>query len=119
MTNTAIRRTTSALVAALFVAVGAAVTVAPAHADPVYDQKFIDYLDKWGVPYANRTEIIRVAKQFLSRYLSPGRFDLEGRIQPHEEGRLDADTEASSKPQSRRTVQVLEVIGSFVLLPAR
>jgi hypothetical protein len=60
----AFRRTTSALVAALFVAVGAAVSVAPAHADPVYDQKFIDYLDKEGVPYENRTEIIRVAKQF-------------------------------------------------------
>jgi len=34
MTNTAIRRTTSALVAALFVAVGAVVSIAPAYADP-------------------------------------------------------------------------------------
>lgn len=64
MTNTVFRRTTSALVAAFFVAVGAAVSVAPAHADPVYDQKFIDYLDKKGVPYKNRTDVIRVAKQF-------------------------------------------------------
>jgi hypothetical protein len=63
MTNTAIRRTTSALVAALFMAVGA-VSVAPAHADPVYDQKFIDYLDKKGVPYKNATDAIRTAKQF-------------------------------------------------------
>ena len=38
MTNTAIRRTTGALVAAVFVAVGGAVSVAPAaHADPAYD----------------------------------------------------------------------------------
>jgi Protein of unknown function (DUF732) len=64
MTNTAIRRAAGASVAALFVAVVGAVAVAPAHADPVYDQKFIDYLDKKGVPYKNRTEIIRVAKQF-------------------------------------------------------
>jgi hypothetical protein len=64
MTNSAIRRTTGALVAALFVAIGAAVSVAPAHADPVYDEKFLDYLDKKGVPYKNKTEIIRVAKQF-------------------------------------------------------
>jgi hypothetical protein len=42
MTNSAIRRTTGALVAALFVAIGGAVSVAPAHADPVYDEKFLD-----------------------------------------------------------------------------
>jgi Protein of unknown function (DUF732) len=64
MTNTVFRRTASALVAALFVTVGAAVSVAPAHADPVYDRKFIDYLDKKGVPYKDRTDMIRVAKQF-------------------------------------------------------
>jgi hypothetical protein len=64
MTNTAIRRTASTAIAALFVAVGAAVTVAPAHADPVYDEKFLNYLDQKGVPYKNKTEIIRVAKQF-------------------------------------------------------
>jgi len=64
MTNTAIRRTTSALVAGLFMAVGAAVSVAPAHADPVYDQKFIDYLNQKGVPYKNETDAIRTAKQF-------------------------------------------------------
>lgn len=64
MTNTAIRRTASAAIAALFVAVGAAISVAPAHADPVYDQKFLDYLDKKGVPFSNRTAIIRAAKQF-------------------------------------------------------
>ncbi len=64
MTNTAIRRITGALVAALFVAVGSAVSVAPAHADPVYDQKFIDYLEQKGVPYKNETAVIRTAKQF-------------------------------------------------------
>ena len=60
----AIRRTTSALVAALFVAVGAAVSVAPAHADPVYDQKFIDYLDKHGLRYKSRTDVSRLSKPF-------------------------------------------------------
>jgi hypothetical protein len=64
MTNTAIRRSTGTLVAALFVAVGAAVSIGPAHADPTYDQQFIDYLDKHNVPYKSRTAAIRVAKQF-------------------------------------------------------
>ena len=64
MTYTAIRRSTGTLVAALFVAIGGAVSVAPAYADPVYDQKFIDYLDQKGAPYKNRTDIIRTAKQF-------------------------------------------------------
>ena len=64
MTKTAIRRTTGTLAAALFVAAGGAVSVAPAHADPVYDQKFLDYLDAKGVPFENKTGIIRTAKQF-------------------------------------------------------
>ena len=64
MTNTAIRRTAGAAVAALIVAAGAAVSVAPAHADPVYDQNFIDYLNQSGVPFKNRTDAIRTAKQF-------------------------------------------------------
>jgi hypothetical protein len=64
MTNTAIRRAAGAAVAALFVAVGGTLSVAPAHADPVYDQKFLDYLDAKGVPFKNKTEVIRLAKQF-------------------------------------------------------
>ncbi len=64
MTTTVVRRTATAALAGLFLAVGAAVAVAPAHADPVYDQQFIDRLDKKGVPYKNRTEAIRTAKQF-------------------------------------------------------
>jgi Protein of unknown function (DUF732) len=58
MTNTAIRRT---------------VSVAPAHADPVYDQNFYDenfydqnftdYLNQSGVPFKNRTDAIPTAKQ--------------------------------------------------------
>ena len=54
MTTTVIRRTATAALAGLFLAVGAAVAVAPAHADPVYDQQFINRLDKKGVPYKNR-----------------------------------------------------------------
>jgi hypothetical protein len=72
MTNTAIRRTTSALVAALFVAVGSAVSMAPAHADPPNDQQFIDFLDKKGVPYQNKTDVIRTAKQFCLDYSRQG-----------------------------------------------
>jgi tellurite resistance protein len=72
MTNTAIRRTTSALVAALFLAVGAAVSIAPAHADPAYDQQFIDFLDQKGVPYKNRTDVIRTAKQFCLDFSRQG-----------------------------------------------
>lgn len=64
MTNTAIRRAAGAAVAALFVAVGGTLSIAPAHADPVYDQKFLDYLDAKGVPFKNKTDIIRLAKQF-------------------------------------------------------
>ena len=64
MTSTAIRRTASAAIAVLLMAAGAAVSVAPAHADAEKDQIFIDYLDKKGVPYKNRTEVIRVAKNF-------------------------------------------------------
>jgi hypothetical protein len=41
-----------------------ALVAAPSsHADPAYDQKFIDHLDMKGVPYKNRTEIIRVAHE--------------------------------------------------------
>jgi hypothetical protein len=63
-TKAAIRRITGALGAAILVAVGGTVSIAPASADPVYDQKFLDYLDEKGVPFENRTAIIRVAKQF-------------------------------------------------------
>ena len=49
MTNTAIRRSTGALVAA-FGVISDAVSIAPVHADPVYDQKFLDYFDAKGVP---------------------------------------------------------------------
>lgn len=39
-------------------------SIAPTHADPAYDQIFIDYLDKKGVPYKNRTQAIRLAKEY-------------------------------------------------------
>jgi hypothetical protein len=64
MTNAAIRRIAGAAVAALIVAVGATVSVPPAHADPVYDQNFIDYLNQSGVPFKNRTDAILTAEQF-------------------------------------------------------
>lgn len=63
MTHTAVRRSATAAIAALLVAAGAAVSVAPAHADEK-DDRFIAYLDQKGVPYTNKTEIIRVAKEF-------------------------------------------------------
>jgi hypothetical protein len=64
MTNTAFRRSASAVIAGLLMAVGAAVAVAPAHADPEKDQIFVDYLNKKGVPYTSRTDIIRLAKEY-------------------------------------------------------
>ena len=64
MTHSAVRRTATAAIAGLFLALGATASLAPAHADPDKDQSFIDYLDKKGVPYKNRTDIIRVAKGF-------------------------------------------------------
>jgi len=64
MTNAATRRIASAAIAALVLVAGAAVSIAPAHADPAYDQIFIDYLDKKGVPYKNRTQAIRLAKEY-------------------------------------------------------
>jgi Protein of unknown function (DUF732) len=64
MTNTAIRRTACAVVGSLFVAVGATLAATPAHADPSYDQQFIDYLDQHSVPYTSRTDAILLAKQF-------------------------------------------------------
>ena len=65
-TNTAIPRIASARVAALFVAAGAATSIAPAHADPSYDQ----------------TGAIRTAEQCCLDFSRQG-FDVEGRIQPH------------------------------------
>lgn len=64
MTNTAIRRTTIAVLGALFVASGATVSATPAHAHPIYDQLFIDYLDKHGLRYKCRTDVIRLGRPF-------------------------------------------------------
>jgi hypothetical protein len=63
MTNTAIRRSTGALVAAFCCDWRRSIYRTRA-CTPVYDQKFLDYFDVKGVPYKNRTDIIRVAKQF-------------------------------------------------------
>jgi len=94
MTNTAIRRTASAAIAGLFLAAGAAISVAPAHADPEKDQVFIDYLDKKGVPYGNRTEIIRVAKDFCLDQTRQGNPSwLAGYKLQHNEGWTQSETE--------------------------
>jgi hypothetical protein len=63
MTPTAFRRSASAAIAVLFVVGGAAVSIAPAHAD-AKDDRFIAHLDQKGVPYANKTQVIRAAKEF-------------------------------------------------------
>jgi hypothetical protein len=52
------------MITALFLATGTVVAMAPAHADADGDNTFIALLDKKGFPYENRTQIIRVAKQF-------------------------------------------------------
>ena len=64
MNATVVRRAASATIAALVLGASAAVAIAPAHADAAGDNAFIAYLEKKGVPYANRTQIIRLAKQF-------------------------------------------------------
>jgi hypothetical protein len=64
MKATMVRRAASTMITALFLGTGAAVAIAPAHADAAGDDAFIAYLDKNGFPYNNRTEIIRLAKQF-------------------------------------------------------
>ena len=58
------RRSVSAVAAAAVLATGAAVSVAPAHAQEDKNQIFIDFLDKKGVPYKNTTTAIRMAKEF-------------------------------------------------------
>jgi hypothetical protein len=63
MTHTAFRRSATAAIAALLLAAGAAVSAAPAQADEK-DDRFIEFLDRKGVPYSSETEIIRVAKDF-------------------------------------------------------
>jgi len=64
MNATVVRRAASATIAALFLGASAAVAIAPAHADAEGDNAFIAYLDKNSFPYGNRTQIIRMAKQF-------------------------------------------------------
>jgi hypothetical protein len=64
MNATVVRRAASATIAALLLGASAAVAIAPAHADADGDNAFIAYLDKKGFPVDNRTEIIRLAKQF-------------------------------------------------------
>jgi hypothetical protein len=64
MNATVVRRAASATIAALFLGAGAAVAIAPAHADEAGDNTFIAYLDKKSFPYQNRTQIILLAKHF-------------------------------------------------------
>lgn len=58
------RRGATAAVAALVLTTGAAVSIAPAHAQEDRNQTFIDFLDRKGVPYKNETTAVRMAKQF-------------------------------------------------------
>ncbi|MGV0715801.1 DUF732 domain-containing protein [Mycolicibacterium sp. XJ662] len=57
------RRSASAALAALLVAAGAVLSVAPAHAGQD-DDEFIELLDIEGVPYSNPTEVIRAGKEY-------------------------------------------------------
>lgn len=57
------RRCTTAVLAALLVGAGGVVAVAPAHAGQD-DDEFIELLDLDGVPYSNRTDVIRAAKEY-------------------------------------------------------
>lgn len=64
MSDTVPRRTAVATLAVLLLSAGTAIGTAPAYADAEGDKAFIDYLDEKNFPYENRTQIIRLAKQF-------------------------------------------------------
>jgi hypothetical protein len=94
MTTTAIRRTAGAAIAVLLMAAGAAISVAPAHADAEADQIFIDFLDKKRVPYKNRTEAIRLAKDFCIDQARQGNPEwLAGYNLQHKQGWTQTETE--------------------------
>jgi hypothetical protein len=87
MTKTAVRRIAGATIAASLMTVGAAVSIAPAHAQQDDNEIFIDFLDKKNVPYKNRTEAIRTAKDFCLDSLRQGNPDwLAGYNLQHENG---------------------------------
>jgi Protein of unknown function (DUF732) len=91
------------------------------HANPVYDEKFLDYLDKKVVPYKNTTEIIRVAKQFcLDTSRQGGSTWKAGYSLTKTQGWTE--TEATNVIQAAIPTycpQLLGLIGTSVLLPAR
>jgi Protein of unknown function (DUF732) len=92
MSGTVARRTVLATLAALLLSAGTATS--PVYADAAGDKAFTDYLDKKGFPYDNRTQIIRLAKQFCldqTRQGSPhwlASFNLE-----HDQGWSNSETQ--------------------------
>src|SRR5690348_326619 len=64
MKDKMVRRAASTMITSLLLGTSAAMTTAPAHADAQGDSTFIAYLDKKGFQYEDRTQIIRLAKQF-------------------------------------------------------
>lgn len=63
--STALWRGTGAAAAAVLLMMGgAAISVAPAHAQDDKNQTFIDFLDQKRIPYKNETTAIRMAKEF-------------------------------------------------------
>jgi Protein of unknown function (DUF732) len=94
MTNTAIRRTASAAAAVLLMAVGAAVSVPPAYADPEKNKYFIDYLDRKNVPYPNPVAAVRLAKQFCVDFTRQGHPEwLAGYKLQHQQGWTQTEAE--------------------------
>ena len=75
MKHTVVRRAAGTAIAALLLGAGAAMAIAPAHADAEGDAAFIDYLDKKAFPYEKRTEVIRLAKEFCLEQTRQGNPD--------------------------------------------
>ena len=98
MTSTAIRRTVSAAIAVLLMAAGAAVSVAPAHADAEKDQIFIDYLDK----KAGQSELARRLQASVRAGVDP-----------------DGNRELRQRRRTHLLPEALGVISAFVLLLLR
>ena len=85
MKHTVVRKAATTTIAALFLAAGAAVAIAPAHADAEGDNAFISYLDKKAFPYENRTAGHSARQAVLSRPDAPGQPKLARQLQPREQ----------------------------------
>ena len=91
MKHTVVRRAAGTTIAALLLGAGAAMAIAPAHADAEGDTAFIDYLDKKAFPYENRMQVIRTRQGVLPRTDAAGQPGLARQLQPRAETGVEPD----------------------------